>query len=49
MIVTTLFHFAKIRIISQDIGKTRQKLSQNIGTTRQKLSQNIGTTRQKLS
>ena len=42
MIVTTLFHFAKIRIISQDIGKTRQKLSQNIGKTRQKLSQNIG-------
>ena len=44
MIVTTLFHFAKIMIITQDIGKTRQKLSQNIGKTRQKLSQNIGKT-----
>lgn len=33
MIVTTLFHFTKIRIISQNIGNTRQKLSQNIGKT----------------
>ncbi len=33
-----LFHFTKIRIISQNIGNTRQKLSQNIGKTRQKPS-----------
>ena len=42
MIVTTLFHFTKIRIISQNIGNTRQKLSQNIGKTVIFLTLSIG-------